>query len=461
MNRKKYKAIIIGIILGTLVSFSPGSLFMLILAGASVWFICRIWKGGERKFLLSIFLSGLAVRVALVLLVVCAASFSGHVLNYASRGCPDFSTPYIIPDSGYYTLRAWFTTLYFSGMPLSVFTIKGIVKNTYGFSGLFYILALFFKAFGYSPVSSRFINCFLGSSSGILVYFTLKTIFNERPARLAAVLTMFFPSLILWSITNLKETSMIFAVCAMLFFLVRFQKTKRFYYLLSALMSILFYAFIRGASYGTESFVIGVAITALYCFYLYMHRLSLRKRAIILLLTFTIGGTAVVFGKDKIVSATEGALQKVLVQHRGTILTRRGICYRLLPGEYYRDTTKTLDPIDAVKMFYRGWFHVMLEPLPWRVQSKDMMIVFPQIILWYTLIPFAISGVVILIRRRFRESVYLIVYFFIMTSVLAMAGSNVGTIFRQRDVNTPIFLMFSSVGLINAFSTLTKGKGSR
>jgi len=447
--KKGYAGIIIGIAIGLLVTFSPGSLFMLILTILAITLICRIQDRRERNFLLFIFLGGLAVRIILALFLTNAAFFTGRVLDYSLRGCPGYVAPYIFDDSGYYTLRSWFTSMQWSGLPLNDFALRGIVKNTYGFSGFSYILALFFKTFGYSPVSSRFINSFLGASSGILVYFTLKNILNERAARIAAALTTFFPSLVLWSVTNLKETSVMFAACSMIFFLVRFQKTKRAYCLIPALMSLLFSSFIRSHSHGVEFGVVSGLIIAAYISYLWLCRLPLKKRIALLALIF-IGCAIIAFSKAEGANLfAKEALQRVLIQHKGAVLNS-GLHYRLLPDEYYMNTIE-LKPADALMMLFKGWFHIGMEPLPWQFQSKSMMASFPQMLIVYYLIPFAVLGIWILVRYRFKECAALIAYFIIMTSVMAMAGGNIGTVFRQRDVNTPFFLMLSSVGLVSVF----------
>ena len=450
---KKYTALIAGAIFGILSFFSPGSFFILILAAASIFFICRIPDRSERDFILFIFLAGLIIRIALVLVAMSWAVFKGHILDYVTSGCPAYNTPYILDDSGYYTLRSWFTNMHWSGISMSEFTVKGFVKNTYGFSGFIYILAVFFKMFGYSPMASRFINCFLGALTGVLVYFTLKSIFNERPAKLAAILTSFFPSLVLWSTTNLKETAMIFTTCLLLFFLVKFQEKRRIYYLALALISIIFQAFIR-YSFGLEFIFITCAIAGVYVFCLYVANLQSTKRAILIILIFIIGGLVIFLEKEKVNLVIDNVSQYILLQQRG-VTNAGGICYKLLPEDYYADK-KDLEFVDAARMFRNGWFHIMFEPLPWREQSSKMIASFPQTVLWYFFIPFAILGVVILARYRLKESAFLIAYFFVITSILAMVGGNIGTIFRLRDINTPIFLMFSSVGLVNTFSSLSK-----
>lgn len=446
-----YTAVIVGAILAVLISFSPGSFFILMVTIGTALFICRFSNKSERNFILIIFLTGLGLRVIFTSLMLSYSIFGGHMLSYTSMGFPDYSTPYIFGDSGYYTLRALFTSMYWLGEPIYQHIVEYSVKASYGFSGFLYVLAAFFTIFGYSPISSRFINCFLGALTTILVYSIVKNIFNEKPARLAAILTAFFPSMFLWSTTNLKEPSMIFAVCLMLWSLVKFQRSKSVYYLIITVLSIWLQFCIR-YSYRMEFFFVTFAIVLCYVLYLCISSLSLRKRVGIFLLIVIIGAYSAFIRKDKVKLAIGNLAQKIYICHIGVINTG-GICYKLLPDEFYTGL-KNMGLNDFSKMLGKGWFHIMLEPLPRRMQSKAMLFSFPQMLLWYFLIPFAALGVALSVRYRLRESIILIAYFLVMTSVLAVTGGNIGTIFRLRDINTPIILIFSSIGLFNTFSSL-------
>jgi len=222
LKKQIYSAITIGLIFGAISFFSPGSLFFIALALTTVFIINRISDKKERDFILKLFLWGFALRIFCMLLINVGLIYGGHVLNYgtdpsyAGRDYPDFSTPYLFDDEGYYTLRGQFTNMYLSGKPLSDSTITGLVRNEYGFTSFIYVLASYFNIFGYSPISSRLINCFLGILTAIIVYYMARDISGLRAAKLSAVFVAFFPSLFIWSITNLKETIFIFTVCLML-----------------------------------------------------------------------------------------------------------------------------------------------------------------------------------------------------------------------------------------------------
>lgn len=448
LKNKNRIFIILGIGFGLLSFFSPGSLFIIFLVPISVFFINRLQDNTERRFILTLFLSALGARIIATLLLMFLSIVTGNIMNWAEYDLPNCSTPYIIGDSGGYTLRSLFMSMHWLGKPVNPNTVR-YISLSYGFSGFLPVLAAFFTVFGYSPVSSRFMNCFLGSLVVILVYSIVKNIFNEKPARLAAILTAFFPSLFLWSTTNLKETSCMLVVCLMLWAMVKFQKSKNVHYLIIAVLSVVAHAYIR-YSLKTELLFINIVLILFYIFYLFMPNLALRRKTAIFLIIFIVGSTAAFIKKDELNLAMKKTMQTIYVYHRGVIDTG-GICYRLLPDDFYT-SFKNLSFSSFFSMLGKGWFHIIFEPLPWNIRSKSMLLVFPQMLLWYFLLPFAIFGVAVSLRYRLRESIFLIMYFLIMTSILAVTGGNIGTIFRLRDINTPIILIFSSIGLFKIFN---------
>lgn len=440
-------AIFLGFTLGVLLFFSPGSLAFIFLAIIIILLINKISDEKERGFIKTIFMLGLGARIFFVLITMGWAIFNNNILNYAWRSCPDYSTPYIIDDSGYYTLRGLFTNMHWLGMPLSAYTINAVVMNSYGFSGFIYVLAFYFMLFGYSPISSRFINCFLASVTIILIYYITKSMFGKKAGQLAAIITAFFPSLFLWSITNLKESSFIFSIYLMFWSIHQFKTTRKFYHFITIVLAMASQFFIRS---GYKEFLYITVVVVLFdSLFLLLLNLCAKKRVFNLLIIFMALFLIISLNRDKMSMVVEDIKKKSLIQHRGA-LSEGGICYQLLPDEQLYKIN--ISNAVFLQMLGNGWIHIMLEPFPWRFQSKPMLFGLFQMVLWYGLLFFAFRGMGILVRYKAKESMIFISYFFIISSALAVMGGNIGTTFRFRDIITPLILMFSSVGLINAFS---------
>ena len=117
----------------------------------------------------------------------------------------------------------------------------------------------------------------------------------------------------------------------------------------------------------------------------------------------------------------------------------------------------SLSYLEVLKGSLVGWVNFFLQPFPWRFLSKSSLAALPQMIIWYFLIPFSLSGTLIQLRRDCKGCIVFVLYFITVGTILSFTGGNIGTDFRMRDMLTPIVLLFSSVGLTRAFP-LRSGK---
>ncbi len=57
-------------------------------------------------------------------------------------------------------------------------------------------------------------------------------------------------------------------------------------------------------------------------------------------------------------------------------------------------------------------------------------------------------------KYKWKETFVIFAYIIVLGSIIAMNSGNIGTVFRHRDMLTPLFLIFGSVGLIKTFAQL-------
>lgn len=447
-QNKNTMVILLGFILGLLLFFSPGSVFIFSVALLVLFFINRIGENDERRFLSLLFSIALSSRIIVSLLSMFIAIYIGKILNYAHMGYPDYSTPYLVDDSGYYTLRGLFNSMYWLNKPMHPITIEAMVTNPYGATGYIYLLATFFTLFGYSPIASRFINCLLGALIAILIYSIVRNIFGKKPAVLSSILVAFWPSLFFWSITNLKETSLIFLAYLMIWSAIKFHSTKRFYYLILISLSILAQFSIRRAY--IEFIYLNVIIVLLYFLLVFILNLYRKKRFFFIAVSSLASLFFILIFKENLYLLFSSMLQKAIVFYQGTI-SEGGIYYQFLSTE--QPVKLNMGYLEFLTVLSKAWTHMLLEPFPWRfIHSKSIFLTMPQMLLWYFLMPFFAIGALISVRYRLRQASILFLYFFIIASALAITGANIGTIFRFRDIVTPVVLVFSSIGLIYVFN---------
>lgn len=431
-----------GFIIGSLATFSKGSLFILISVLLLSLFIYR-FGAEDKKFLLVLFLAGFTFR-AVILFGVSSYMAATDKIQFF-QNMPGWTSD-ISGDSAYYTLRSWWIAKDWLGHKLSDEALNEAFTRDYGFSAHLYILAFFYYVFGFSPISSKLINCLLGVLSGFFIYFAVKEAFSKKAANLSAVMVVFFPSIFLWSINNLKDIYLIFALTLMIWAFVKFQKTKKLYYLLPLLGAIILHGMRR-------DMFLYIAFSIVVVSYFFTSHLSLVKKTAVIIIVLILIGLITNMGFLDLKSNFNKALLLIVSFHRGMISTG-GSCYRLLSEEQYVNPNASLTSFDYMKMLFKGLGHFFFEPFPWNIHTKMMLISYPQMVLWYILTPFVIIGMLTAVRYRWRYSFILILYLFVIASIIAVTGGNIGTLLRHRDLITPILLIFCALGLLKTTGKL-------
>ncbi|UCB56952.1 MAG: glycosyltransferase family 39 protein [Candidatus Omnitrophota bacterium] len=394
----------------------------------------------DRVFLTKIFIAGILVRV----LLLTSAHFIYAFLDKWEYYYENMRAIRLFGDSAFTTVRSWWIAQYFSGTPLKDLVFQSTFGD-YGHSGYLYIMGLYYYLFGFSPVSVSLINCIASVLTGILFYFMAKEIAGIKQAKIVASLVIFFPSLILWSITNLKDSMFIFFTAVILWAFMQVTIIKKNGYLILLIAA----AFLQ-ASFRKYIFIPTIAILGLS--YLIMKK----KTKYILLVASVLIVTLLVTKFD-----LREPIYKLIGYHRGVVHSG-GFVYRLFDDWIYQrgSPIAELSNLSIIKGLFKGWFHFLLEPFPWKISSTFSILAFPQMIVWYFLLPFSIIGLFFQLRHNWQKSLVFIMYFLSIGSILILTGGNVGTDFRFRDILTSIFILFAGIGICRIFCLEQKGLAS-
>lgn len=450
-RRTIFLALFASISLGFLSVLSPGSIFILLVTGGIVFFLKRSsLNKDETKFIVYLFIIGLSTRIFSTIIIDIALTTLDKVFEW--RG---YSIPSLIDDSGYWNLRGQAIAQYLKGLTLQWEALRSafpyLKGSGYGQGNAFlYIIAWFHYSFGISWVSVKFINCLLGSLSGVIVYFITRELFTKHVAKLSGIIVMFFPSLFLWSMTTLKDTSFIFLSTVIVLSYIKFYKTKRWLYLIIFAISFFFQAGIRSEFLALTILAIAVpyVLTSKYKLLKAITALTLICFIVVLILSGNFG--LINYSLKKYIG-------KTALYHRGHVFTR-GSSYRILEEKYYAEEYKErtklseMTYVEFSKTFSKAWFYFLLTPFPWHTQTQLQLSVQPQMIIWYILLPFVLIGILFSLRYKWKETFFLLFYLFLITSSIALVSGNTGTTFRHRDMVTPFYLIFSAVGIFNVFS---------
>jgi hypothetical protein len=267
---------------------------------------------------------------------------------------------------------------------------------------------------------------------------------------------MFWPSFILWSIENTKDPLTVLSL------LIVIWSALKIYYRFR-----LKYVFLLGA---------GLWVFSLYRWYLFV---PLSMWLGIALLVKIIRGLAKTPGKIvlfialitllslsfnsrnplflKVGGKVKSVINEAISVNIGNYLTG-GSVYKTYPeGLYTKQAFRKggfLDKIDAGSLLYamvKGLIYFLLLPFPWAMHSKLQVISFPEILLWYALLPFCILGLLMGLRYKLRETFLIGLITAIFTLIYALTEANVGTAFRHRSFVLPFYLIFAAIAIERTF----------
>ena len=460
---RKFNLIILSFILGVIISFSLGGVFLSLVIVFSGFLIWRSAEEEDRKFLAFIFIGSIAVRISLYFIYTNISILSGKggwligdaygVYNYAwlyvqkLEGSRRFLINSLDNGRVYDDSQSFYN--FFGGSYEKA--INSFTYGNYGFHGFTMLLAYLFYIFGPMKFSGRLINILLGTLTGIFVYYIVKRIFGQKSAKISTVLVTFFPSMFIWSLDFLKDPLYILMSIMILWSFMMYWEKKNILYIVLIFLAVIIQTTIRKDLWliGLIPFILG--------FFLLL-KPSLIKKIIFV----TVIGITAVFFMNKginytyIRTAMSLALQKH-VGHVDTTQNKGGYAYKFLDDKYYPPVGYNVSNItwhEVVKAFLKGWYHFLFEPFVWDMKSIPMLMSFPQMILWYLLIMFAIIGIAFGLRYNWKYTSIIITSIFLLSSVIALTSGNIGTLFRHRDMATPFYLIFSAVGIAHFLEKL-------
>ena len=445
--------ICLGVILGVILIYFPGTIFILVLTLLVTFVIWRILPLEDRPFLFKLFAVGMLLRIMLYFILGFLSILQGN-------------SGWIIGDSQGVHSNAWIFAQYAQGSEILYYEVhsegklgvlskvpdpppvySGDKSSSTVFLGIIYYL------FGPMKFSARILYCLMGVISGLFIYYVAKEIFGKRVAKLAAILTIFLPSLVLWSITFLKDTPYIFVSCIVLWSFLKYRKTKKIFYLFIFFLAILNQNSIR------YTIPLIFIMLPLFLSYFIVSGISWRKKTAILVCMLII--MVPLLPRINIINKVSNKMVKSLNYTRGVVYTG-GTVYKVFDAKYYRGGSMShsnhISFIDFTRGFFRGWAYFLLLPFPWITYTGLQLISYPQVILWYLFIPFIFIGMITALRYKWRETFIIFTYIFFIGSMIAITGGNIGTVFRHRDMLTPLFLIFGSLGLIKIFGKLDNFK---
>lgn len=401
-------------------AFSVGAAAMVLLVGCSLVVLFILRQAEDNVFLRRIFLVGLLPRVALgtfIYLYDLYDFFGPDAKFYDFFGktlIGIWNGTKIIAKSDYYGQRAMAT----SGAGW----------------GMNYLVGSIYYIFGPNMLAAQFFFAVIGAAIAPLIYYYAYNIFdNRRVGKTAAVIVALFPAFIVWTAQMLKDGLVIFLLVVSLVAVFELQKRVNYKFVILLFFSLLGLVTLRFyVAYITTVAVFGSFIAGQSTSF----KSTLQRIAGLVVLAAGLGylGLYRTAGQDY---EQYGSLERIQISRE--YLSKEG-----KSGYVADDNVSTAG--GALAALPIGFLYLLLAPFPWQMSNFRQVVILPEMIVWWGMIPFIISGLLYTIKHRLRGAIGILVFTLLLTLGYSIFQGNVGTAYRQRTQIQVFLFIFVAVG---------------
>ena len=383
-------------------------------ASICVWIIIR--EKGDHEFLLRLFMGALLLRWLVASFIYykgMQAFFGGDAITYDAfgsaladswQGLVDRNAPWLVNYTS--TNRSGWGMFYYVG-------------------GVYYLI-------GQNPFAIQLINSALGAFSCVAVYKIAMIVYpRQKVARMAALLTAFSPSMILWSSQALKDAPIVLCLCLCTLYTLRLRTKFSLKGLILLLVSLLCLFTLR--HYAAYIVFVAIAGTLLLTGKRFTPLRVLQGG----LLALIVGLAFIYFG------AADVAEQAFDLKH---IQAGRVWASKAATSGFGGEVDIT-DPKAALGFMPIGILFVLFAPFPWMINNFRQLITLPDLVVWWALFPMMVKGYWFAIKHRLRESFAICLFILGLVLAYSLYQSNAGTAYRHRAQLYGFFFIFISIGL--------------
>ena len=389
----------------------------------------------DRQFVLTIMIIGFLVRLS-ISLTLHAISYTKTIYQGATSG-----------DDLLYMIKSWALVYKWEGRPDNWAQIHIGSSPQFGLNPYTYLLAIFYKLFGFHPVSSKIINCILGTMVGWVSYLIGREIFDSKTAKISILLVTFYPSLVRWSSANLKDSlTMLLFFVPLYILIVAISRRAAIWRVIILALSLV------GLYFSTQRLhlvlIMGSIGVLLFSRGLDLLNSKRAKRLMILIAASVLSITLSYLFYVKPQMVIESIYK--CEENQALIAKSDFAGYYLYTRDFMADLNRGVFSIfKFLNIAFINVVYFIFTPFPWQLVSRERIIAFPQVVLWYTLLMLSIFGFAELVLNRFRIAFLLAAVLIVGITINSLAEGNIGAAFRHRDMYTPIFIVVASAMLRN------------
>jgi hypothetical protein len=309
-----------------------------------------------------------------------------------------------------------------------------------------YVLAYLQFLTGPAPYAIHLFNVAVFVITAVALHRLVRSSYGPMPAFLGLALMLFLPTLLVWSVSALKES--LYLLMCVLGITAMIALVRTHSWAARALAAC--------ALAGTISWIDtvrrgGLLIVAVGLATGLAGRVVLRRWSLVLLMLLMAPVAGRMLVSDAAIQERIIAnLKAAAAMHIGNVRTE-GHGYKLLDQRFYSDWVDpfaTMSPMEALRFTTRALVSVVIVPLPWQIQSWSEIVFLPQQVVWYALVLLALVGLVAGLRRDLLVTCILAGLSVAGAAAVGLNSGNIGSMVRHRDTVVPFVVWLSALGAV-------------
>jgi len=298
--------------------------------------------------------------------------------------------------------------------------------------GYYHLNALFHSAFGDSRLGLVVLNMFAGVWTALLTFYVTRELLPVASAKAAALLTAIFPSMVLWSVLNIRDALAALCTVALVLYGIRLSKSFRPSYLWFFAVALLVLSLLR--DYMAFLVVLGLVIGV---------GTAVRPDRLIGTLLFgTVAALGLTYLADQV-----GLFSSI--RPEGLLETAQTLRTGLQQGatSAFGVGSQTTTVGAALRYIPLGGSYLLFAPFPWDIQTNLQATALGETLLWYPIFLLSLLGLHLCVRDGVSAALVPASVLLVVVSSYALVEGNFGTAYRHRAQIMPLFFVFAGVGL--------------
>jgi hypothetical protein len=299
--------------------------------------------------------------------------------------------------------------------------------------------------FGATFMMPRVLNCLAGTLIVLYAYRLALHVFGAPVAKVVAVWTAYFPSLILWSTLNMRDIWLALGVVVVIYHALRVRERFSLSAVLVIGLNLIWIQYVR--------FPLVIILMGALCAVFGLARAQRFGRDLAVALLILAG---VVFLQRGLGIGKEGMewldLQKIAANRSKYANASVGASGYL--GDFDLTSPGVLVAFMPLSLAY-----FLFSPFPWQMTGRRL-VTLPEMLVWYWSVPFVLAAAAEIFRDRGGRRLALLLPTLLISMAFAVGSANIGLSYRYRAQVMSLFLAFAAAGYVKRRARLSASPGS-